>query len=113
MQIVLEMIGDVQVVVLSGRMDFTSSNEFQARMESAIAAGARKVLFDLGDLQYISSSGLGVFIFTAKQVQPDSGKVAFTGLKQHVKNVFDMVGFLNLFEVYLTRDEGLDALSKP
>lgn len=112
MQIALEMIGDVQLVVLSGRMDFTSSNEFQTQMESAIAAGARKVLFDLGDLQYISSSGLGVFIFTAKQVQPDAGKVVFTGLKQHVKNVFDMVGFLSLFEVYLSREEGLEAMSR-
>ncbi len=68
-------------------------------------------MFDLRDLQYISSSGLSVFVQAAKLVQPDGGKVVFCSMRSPVPNEFDMVGFFGIFDAYATREEALQALS--
>jgi anti-anti-sigma factor len=58
----------------------------------------------------VSSTGLRVFILALKELQPKGGRVLISGLNQHVRSIFNIVGFLQLFEIYATREEALAAL---
>jgi anti-anti-sigma factor len=49
-------------------------------------------------LEYISSSGLRVFLCIALDTQSAGKHVSITGLSDLVREVFDTTGFTNLFE---------------
>ena len=50
-------------------------------------------------LEYISSSGLRVFLSIALDTQSAGKHVSITGLSDLVREVFDTTGFTNLFEI--------------
>jgi anti-anti-sigma factor len=110
MAIHLEKKGDVDIVSLEGRLDFSGTEDLMADVQRLLGAGGKHMLFDCHELRYISSTGLRIFIFALKELQPKGGRVLISGLNQHVRSVFSMVGFLSLFEIHATREEALAAL---
>jgi anti-sigma B factor antagonist len=110
MAIHLEKLGDVDIVSLEGRLDFSGIEDLTSEVRRLLAAGGKHMLFDCSELRYISSTGLRIFIFALKELQPKGGRVLICGLNQHVRSVFNMVSFLTLSEIHGTREEALAAL---
>ena len=106
-EIAFEKHADTQVVVLRGRLDASGAPELERQLSEAIGAGHRRLLIDCAELRYVSSAGLGAFLASAKLAQSSGGSLSFAGLTQHVRSVFDMVGFFSLFQVYPTREEAI------
>lgn len=48
------------VVTLRGEVDLLVVSDLRPRFEAALADGARTVVFDLGEVSFIDSSGLGL-----------------------------------------------------
>jgi anti-anti-sigma factor len=110
MEITVEKIGSVQVMCPHGRLDLVAVAEFERALINRIEAGETRLLIDGSDLRYVSSSGLGSFVNAAKTLG-DRGTVTFANLSQHVNRVFEMVGFHNIFQIYASREEALEALA--
>lgn len=110
METLVEKVGDVQVLRLRGRMDLTVAGEFGKLLEGIIAAGQTKILLDCSDLQYVSSSGLGVFIAGGKKLGP-GGKLVFAALNNQIKNVFEMTGIAHLFTICGSKEDALVQLA--
>jgi anti-sigma B factor antagonist len=98
----------VHVVRLSGRLDSAGTPTLRASLDELLQSGSRVLLFECSELRYVSSVGLGLFVDSAKSLKPEGGRVCFAGLTQHVRSVFDMVGFLTIFEVYPSLEAALD-----
>lgn len=81
------------VLVVNGRLDSTTVEEFSAKCATWINASQTNVVLDLSGLQYISSGGLSSILGAAKRVQARNGRLAVTGLKGLVKEVFAITGF--------------------
>jgi len=64
-------------------------------------------------LQYIGSIGLGIFIASGKALAAQGGKLSFAGLTEHVRSVFEMVGFYTLFQVFPTLENALSEAKSP
>lgn len=107
-EIAFEKHENIQVVALRGRLDASGSPELERQLATAIAAGSKVLVIDCSELRYVSSAGLGAFLASAKLAQSSGGTMSFAGLTQHVRSVFDMVGFFSLFPVYTTREEALE-----
>lgn len=90
----------IDIFNVSGRVDVSGANEFQNALVHAIDAGARKIVMDLSTLQYISSSGLGVFALALKQLQPLGGELVFAGAGSHIRHILQIVGFEKLFRSF-------------
>lgn len=99
--------GDVLVLRPIGRLDSSSSPEVERIVTEQIAAGSRRLLFDLTLLDYVSSAGLRVILLAGKRLRTEHGKLALVGVHGMVREVFDMSGFLRLFAEAPTVDEGL------
>ena len=69
--------------------------------------GVQHMVFDLSDMGYISSAGLRVILLTGKKLRACQGKLVLTGMRDMVREVFEMSGFLALFPVSTTLDEGI------
>ena len=99
--------GDAVVLALSGKLDATTAKVFENKIFSVIDSGAQRLVIDLSQLDYVSSSGLRVFLLAAKRLQSTNGKVSLCGLQDHIRQVFDLAGLSTILSIYGTRDEAI------
>lgn len=120
----------VTVIKVNGQLDGQSYQDLIGKARELYDTGARDFILDLSDLTYISSAGLVAIHSIALLVKgedlpdPESGWSAYrsigrtsaAGLQTHikllnpreeVKNVLDMVGFGNVFQIFTDLDEAV------
>jgi anti-anti-sigma factor len=97
----------VLVVRPVGRLDSASSPELERLITESIAGGTRRLVFDLADMDYVSSAGLRVILMAGKKLRASQGKLALAGMREGVRDVFEMSGFLTLFSVSEKVDEAV------
>ncbi|HUC99414.1 MAG TPA: STAS domain-containing protein [Candidatus Polarisedimenticolaceae bacterium] len=107
MDISEDRITDVVILGLSGKLDATTAKSFEDKILADIEAGDRRVVIDLSQLDYVSSSGLRVFLIAAKRLRSKDGKIALCSLKDDVQHVFDLSGFSSILAIYGSREEGI------
>ncbi|HEY1497518.1 MAG TPA: STAS domain-containing protein [Candidatus Solibacter sp.] len=88
------------VFLVSGRMDAESAPEFEETCRACIAEGFSSLVVDLGDLAYVSSMGLRSFISVGKTLGEKGGALRICRMNGLVKQVFQITGLLQLFQVY-------------
>jgi anti-anti-sigma factor len=108
----LETAGDVLVVVLEGRLDSSNSKEVEQELMQAIE-GRHAVVIDFAGLSYISSAGLRVILLVGKRMRAARGRLALCSLPSTIREVFEISGFLSIFDVHDGRDEAVSAVAEP
>ncbi|MEE1264391.1 STAS domain-containing protein [Ruminococcus sp.] len=89
--------GAEYTLLLEGRLDTITSPSLEAKINEAVG-DASKLILDLGSLDYISSAGLRVLLGAA-QAMDGKGDMIVRNLNQSVREVFDLTGFSNLFNI--------------
>lgn len=100
MEILEQKIGKVNIISLSGRLDAYSANDLERKLDSLIDADQVQLVVNLGQLEYISSSGLRVLLAALKKVRKQQGDIKLACLKPYIKEVFDIAGFTQLFTIF-------------
>ncbi len=85
------------VIELVGYLDTLNAEGFQKTVDEMAAEDTAHVVVDCAGLEYISSSGLRVFITLLKKAQKNGGKVEVKNLNSTVREIFDMTDFSSLF----------------
>lgn len=92
-------IGEQEVnAKLIGRLDTAASQQASIDMEPLMTNADKCIVLDCSGLEFISSSGLRLFLSLRKQTIAKGGKVVITGMTPEVKQVFSITGFFSLFE---------------
>ena len=107
MQVVTSEQGCVSIITLTGRIDATTASSFETSCRELLDSGAKKVVVDLGGVEYISSAGLRVILTMVKA----AATLAFCSMQSMVAEVFKISGFSSMLPIYATRDEAVSALS--
>lgn len=98
----------VCVLDLQGELDAHTASELEAAFQKCLEEGTARLLVHGGDLHYISSAGLGVFMAYVEDARSQGGDIKIAGLQPRVYNVFDLLGFPVLFDITKTEAEALD-----
>lgn len=101
MTIERKQVSDLEVLVLSGRMDAENAPQFEKECNACIAEGRNTLVVDAGDLSYVSSMGLRCFVAVAKTLKGKGGELRICRLQGLVNQVFEITGLkrgLNVFE---------------
>lgn len=98
------------VVTVTGRMDAATAPEFEKSVSEFVAKGDTALLINLSGLEYVSSAGLRSILVCAKRVKKQNGKLVFSGINGHVREVFTISGFLGIFKIYDSDADGLSAI---
>ena len=110
MEITEERTASLVILALAGKLDAITVKTFEDKIFTKIDSGDRRFVIDLSQLDYVSSSGLRVFLLAAKRLASRDGKIAFCSLKDHVQQVFDLSGFSSILSIYGSRQEGIQSL---
>ena len=79
-----------------GRLDTNTSPELEAEMN---LDGVNEVLFDLSELEYVSSAGLRIFLTAQKAMMACGGQMTIANPNATVKGVFDITGCSDIFTI--------------
>lgn len=98
------------VISLSGRLDSSTSAQFEQYILGKIDSGVRLIV-DFSLLDYISSAGLRVLLLAAKKVKQAGGRLILCSLKPHIREVFEISGFLAILDIRAGQAEALAGLN--
>lgn len=86
-------------MALDGYLDAHTAPQFEKAVEEEYDAGRIKLVVDCHKLTYISSAGLGVFMSFVEEIREKGGDIKICGLTPKVLQVFDILGFPELFDI--------------
>ncbi len=95
-------INGIPVIHLDGRFDAASACPVEEKLNKVIRSGNRRIVVDLGGVDYISSGGLRVLLVAAKKLDRLDGGIRLSGLTEAVREVMDVAGFCQIFQIYDT-----------
>lgn len=97
----------VIILVPKGRLDSNTSDEFEKRLLGLVGSGETSLVIDFKDLDYISSAGLRVLLKAAKELKKKNGQIAFCAVKDYIREIFELSGFVSFFAIHPTLEDSL------
>lgn len=88
---------DAVTLIVSGRLDTQTAPELENELDS-ILFGLKELIFDMTNLEYVSSAGLRV-ILKAQKAMNAQGSMKLTGVNDNIMEVFDITGFLDILTI--------------
>ncbi|HEV7404644.1 MAG TPA: STAS domain-containing protein [Chthoniobacteraceae bacterium] len=95
------------VLALEGEIDLHESPQIKERMQPLLAAKLPRIVIDLGEVAYIDSSGLALFIETMQRVQAYGGTFALCSLRPSVKSIFEIARLDQVFRIFPDRESAV------
>ena len=99
--------GDVSVINLKGYLDAHTAPTLENNFTQLINDNKYKIVVNFTDLAYISSAGLGVFMAYIEGIRENKGDIKLTNMSDKVFNIFDLLGFPLLYEIYKNEEEAV------
>ena len=83
-------------IALSGKLDALTAHELAETLKG-IPADVEKLVFDMKQLEYVSSAGLRVLLAAYKQM--GEGNMVVNNVNEMVGEVFSITGFSNVITI--------------
>jgi anti-sigma B factor antagonist len=95
----IEQEGNNLIARFSGRLDTAAAVQTAQDVKPLMEAQNAVIILDCTDLDYISSSGLRIFLSVRKEAATHGSKVIVRSINDDIRQVFMMTGFISLFEI--------------
>jgi anti-sigma B factor antagonist len=97
----------VAVVSVSGRIDTSTSTQFEEVIKDLIDNGHFNLVLDFNDVDFLSSSGLRIMVTTRKKLREMGGDVVLANPSQRAADSVEIAGLDKLFQSYTNREEAI------
>ena len=109
MNITTEKINDFTVLKIDGRIDTSNFSIFEEEIDQLFNNGVKNIIFNCSGLNYISSSGLRVFLVAQKKTILLKGRLHLCNMQPAIKEIFAISGFSNIFRIFNILGEALES----
>jgi anti-sigma B factor antagonist len=99
--------GNVNVLELKGYLDAHTAPKLEEAFQTLLKDEKFRIVVNCKELSYISSAGLGVFMAFIEDVRKNAGDIKLANMSAKVFNVFDLLGFPLLYEIYKDESEAV------
>jgi len=100
MQTTTRQIADVAVVDILGRITLGEGNAMLREIvRELLENGNRKIVLNLGEVQYVDSSGLGELVKTQATVRQQGGQLRLVNLNKRTKDLLQMTRLSGVFDI--------------
>lgn len=86
-------------VYIDGPLNAQALNEVQQKIDNLKVELGNIVTMDCTEMSYICSAGLRIFLAMHKDLTQRGAKLIIKGLQPMVRNVFEMTGFIQIFNI--------------
>lgn len=106
-----ELSPEVTLVTVGGWLDAHTFESMEQAISNLFEEGKVRLAVDLGNVEYISSAGAGVFIGTLTSGRAKGGDIVLMNPTSSVREVFDMLGLSQVFKFAYTHQEAISLLT--
>jgi len=115
MQLSVEKAGyrnSISIIKVGGYIDTTTSSELEHALNTLLKAGSYNIIIDLGNVDYVSSAGWGIFISEIKGIREKGGDLKLVRMIPEVYEVFELLEFHFILKAFETIDEAVKDFEK-
>ena len=98
---------NISVIKVGGYIDTTTSSELEHALNTLIKAGSYNIIIDLGNVDYVSSAGWGIFISEIKGIRENGGDLKLVKMIPEVYEVFELLEFHYILKAFDTLEEAI------
>ena len=110
-EIALETIADVTLFDIRGDVTALSEPFLNDAYTKAIDQGVVNILFKFKEDIYINSGGIALLIQILAETKKNNQQAGITGLSDHFKKIFNMVGITKFAKIYDSVEAALGQMS--
>jgi anti-anti-sigma factor len=111
LEIRLRQIGGCIILDLCGRIDVDSANLVEV-VGQCVRDGYTDILCNLEDVQAIDYMGISVVVIAYKEVANHTGRMKFTNIPAHLRDVFTVSGVDRVMEIYNSEEAALNSFKE-
>ena len=98
---------NISVIKVGGYIDTTTSAELEHTLSSTLKSNSYNIIIDLGNVDYISSAGWGIFISEIKGIREKNGDLKLVRMIPDVFEVFELLEFHYILKGFDTVEEAI------
>ncbi len=108
MELKTKKVDNVVEIFLSGRLDVHLSAEIEKEINNIIQNQPDKhLLLNLKEVEYMSSSGLRIFVSTMRILKESKRKLKLCNMNSAVKKIFEVVELMDMFDIHENEDDAI------
>jgi anti-sigma B factor antagonist len=108
MSVTTERSGDVVIVhAAPPRLMYPSLSEFSTLVSAQLAGGARKLVIDLGKVDYLDSAAIGCLMDIYRQSSAAGAVVKLAGVQKRVETMLTLTGATQFLEMHPDSDSAV------
>lgn len=90
-----------------GRIDSNTAPDLEKYFNEILDGGKPGIVFDMAEVDFISSRGLWVLLETQKACKKDKGKLVLVNVSENMQQSLDLAGVKHFIEIF---DDPIDAV---
>ena len=106
----MEKTNGILLLKIQGNLEIKLSMELEEVINRQIAEGEKRIVVDLGEVKYLSSSGIRVFVATLRQLDEKGGRLALANLSENARKTLKIVEVMSVFSIFRSVEDALKAL---
>jgi anti-sigma B factor antagonist len=108
MKIEARTVGDVHILDCSGKITLGEGTmAVRNAVRETLKAGGKKIVLNLGDVNYIDSSGIGELVSSFTTVSNQGGALKLLNLTKKIQELLAITKLLTVFQVFNSEQEAL------
>jgi len=105
--------GEITILYLDGIIDTVSCVKLRSVMDNFVDRGTVNLVIDMSRVEYVSSSGWGVFASRIKDIRTGGGDIKIFGMDEEVNGIFHMLGFDSIMRSFGVLAEAIENFKNP
>ena len=86
-------------ITVEGEVDVATAPTVRDELYRLIDRGTKRIVVDLSGMEFIDSTGLGVFVGALKRSREGGGELELRSLKPAARKIFDITGLSSAFNI--------------
>lgn len=113
MALEFECMGRLMIVKINGDIDHHSCEEIRSKMDREITIkNPKSILFDMEQVGFMDSSGIGVLIGRYKLIANNSGKAGMINVKPQIMRLCEICGLQKIIQVYPNKKQAIASIKE-
>lgn len=96
-----------KVLDVGGEIDVYTAPQLRERLIAIVQSGARQVVVDLGRVEFLDSTGLGVLVGALKRLNSVGGELALVCAQERLLKIFRITGLDRVFKLHPSVEEAV------
>ena len=101
----------ISVVGIQGRLDVSSAGDLKKKYEE-ISASQSKFVFDLSEVDFLDSTGLGCVVSCLKSAVENDGNIYIAALQAKPRMVFEITRAYKIFDIFDDVDSAIESFKE-